>query len=408
VPVFALPDYAGVESLIRQTVALPPNVTRSAVKVLFDKDLASYKTLLKRRLAVDHAGTVTNSLNRVTLERISYSFFQRIVDLTAGDLVAASLITGRDITIARDDRFYATPSIASLRNIYGKAVQSIRSDLIELKCRLPKTQVVESDTEGSSVGSTICPTVESVRSAVLEIRAQITSPPRKARSQKRFDAWIKQHNFYTLYTVMMVGWVVGFRAVNDPYIYPEELDLHSGLTAFQDKGPQNRSKSRLTRIPGFALAQIEAYSRYQSDCASFFPTELNGQLCFIETTNRGMLFRLITPSAVEEFLEKYLPLPANASRHFGRTEWIERNDCPQYASVWLAHFYRGEEPWGKYSTFRFADYCRFMKEELPKILKQDLGFHAIDNDGRTITDYHPDVECFRRRGKAGAWTPGKD
>ena len=256
----------------------------------------------------------------MTLERISYSFFQRIVDLTAGDLVAASLITGKDITIARDDRFYATPSIASLRHTYKKAVQSIRNDLNALKCSLPNSQVSESDTEGSSVGSTICPTVENVKNAVLKIRSQVTSPPPESLSGKRFDAWINQHNSFTFYTLMMVGWVVGFRAISDPFVYPDELDWQSGLTAFQDKGPQDRTKSRLTRIPGIALAQIEAYSKYQNECAVFLPDELNGQLCFIENTDRGVLFRLITPSAIEEFLEKHLPLPANASRHFGRTE----------------------------------------------------------------------------------------
>jgi hypothetical protein len=408
VPVFSLPDYAGVEKYIRQTIALLPKVAGSADTILFDKDLACYKTLLKHQLAADPASGSTNSLSRVTLERISYSFFQRIVDLTAGDLVAASLITGKDITIARDDRFYATPSIASLRHTYKKAVQSIRNDLNALKCSLPNSQVSESDTEGSSVGSTICPTVENVKNAVLKIRSQVTSPPPESLSGKRFDAWINQHNSFTLYTLMMVGWVVGFRAISDPFVYPDELDWQSGLTAFQDKGPQDRTKSRLTRIPGIALAQIEAYSKYQNECAVFLPDELNGQLCFIENTGRGVLFRLITPSAIEEFLEKHLPLPANASRHFGRTEWVERNYPPQYASVWLSHFFRGEEPWGKYSTFRFADYCSFMNKELPEILKENLGFEAINHDGRTIADYHPDIECFRRRGKVRAGTPGKN
>lgn len=408
VPVFALPDYAGVEGFIRQVIALRTNVAGNTVYRLFDKDLAYYKKQLKQQLAADTGGVSIDSLNRVTLERISFSFFQRIVDLTAGDLVAVSLITGRDVRIARDDRFYATPSIVSLRNTYRRVVQSIRSDLIPLKCSLPRIQVVESGTEESSVGSTICPTVEHVRRAVLNIRSQVTAPPLEAHSLKRFDGWINQHNAYTLYTLLMVGWVVGFRAVSDPFIYPNELDWQSGLTAFQDKGPQDRSKSRLARLPGLALAQIQAYLKYQSDCAVFMLNEMNGQLCFIEKVDRGIFFRRIRPSAIEEHLEKYLPLPANASRHFGRTEWVERNYCPQYASVWLSHFFRGEEPWGKYSTFRFADYCRFMDKELPKILKQDLGFEAIDNDGQSITDYHPDLERFRRRGKARARPSGKN
>lgn len=405
-PIFALPDYVGTEKFIRQTISLRTQIAGSAVHILFDKDLAYYKNLLKRSLAVSPTGGQTNTLSRVTLERISYSFFQRIVDLTAGDLVAASLITGKDLTIARDDRFYATPSIESLRSTYRKAVQSIRSDLIALNCSLPDTQVVVSGTEESSVGSTICPTVERIRVAVSKIKSQVTSPPIESHSRRRFDAWVNQHNSYTLYTVMMVGWVVGFRAICDPYIYPDEVDFPSGLMAFQDKGPQDRAKSRLTRLPRFALAQIEAYSKYQSECAVFLPDELKRQLCFIETTDNSLFFRFVTPSAIEKAIAEHLPLPANASRHFGRTEWIERNYCPQYASVWLAHFFRGEEPWGKYSTFSFADYCRFMNKEIPKILKEDLGFEAIDHDGRPIADYHPDLECFRRRGKAGTRTPG--
>lgn len=322
--------------------------------------------------------------------------------MTAGDLFAASFITGRDIQIARDDRFYATPSIKSLREVYENTVRSIRSDLIALECPLPQIQVVESDTENFAVGSTICPTAECVREAVSKLAVRISGLPGDARALVRAGSLIEQHNLFTLYTVMMVGWVVGFRAIKDPFIYPSELDFESGLTAFQDKGPKDQTKSRLMRIPGMALAQIEAYSKYQRECLSLFPNELQGRLYFIEELPNGFFFRQVTASVIEQYLEEYLPLPANASRHFGRTELIERGFCPQYVSAWLAHFFRGEEPWGKYLTFSFKNYCGFMQDQLPKVLKQDLGFRAIDNDGREIIDYGPDIERFRRRGEARA------
>ena len=396
VPVFALPDYAGQDKLIARLIGLLPEGCGIDSNIrIFQQDAAHYKDLLKRSLSQDTNGKRSDGLARVTLDRIGYMLFQRIVDLTGGDMVAAALITGRNIEIAKVDRFYATPFVSSLRHVYRQAVSSIQLDLKTFGFEFAEIDVADPEINGAAVGSTICPMVETVKEGLTRIRGHIVKKLSDVDGRESFMDWIEKHNHYSLWTVMTVGWAVGFRAIHDPFIYRNEVDLVSGLTAFQDKGPDDHSKARLMSLPGSTLAQIDEYCTY-------LPTL---RIAWWEIPKHPFLIDadwkllMVTPSSMEPFLSEYLNFPANASRHFGRTEWIERGVSPEYVSAWLGHFYRGEEPWGKYSSFRFSNFCRFMKEELSEILTS-LGFVPINCNGKQIAEFQPEVERFLRRQKA--------
>jgi hypothetical protein len=396
-PFFALPDYGGVEGILRRHVAnLGMTPQGSAGARIFARSVRDYQDLLRNHLNVSSSRFQPNRLKRVTLNRIGYHLFQRIVDLSGGDLVAASLITRRDVQIARDDRFYAAPSIVSLRKIYHDAVENVRQELVALRCPLQERQVVESGTLSASVGSTICPAVGDIERALDRLRNDIAKAP-TGTSEERVADWHRQHNLYSLYCAMAVGWSVGFRAVSNPFLSPDEIDFMSGLASFQDKGPADQSKSRLMRLPGWALAQTRAYYEYLTDPSlSFGLYDRLGSPYFCSGTNDGVRLDEVRPETLEPFLKDYLPLPANASRHFGRTEFIERGVAPEHVSAWLGHFFRGEEPWGKYSTYRYTQFCEFMEKKLPGILG-DLGFKAIDYEGIQIPAVVPAVERFRGR-----------
>lgn len=396
-PFFALPDYGGVEGILRRHVAnLGIKPQGSAGARIFARSIRDYQDLLRNHLDVSSSRFPANRLRRVTLNRIGYHLFQRVVDLSGGDLVAASLITRRDVQIARDDRFYAAPSVVSLRKIYRDAVESVRQELVALRCPLQERQVLESGTLNASVGSTICPAVGDIKRALDRLRNDIAKEP-TGTSEERVADWNRQHNLYTLYCAMAIGWVVGFRAVSNPFLPPDEIDPVLGIASFQDKGPNDRSKSRLIRLPGWALAQELGYYEYlMDDSVSFGLYARFGVPHFCSPCKNGLALVEVKPSTLEPFLEDYLPLPANASRHFGRTEFIERGVAPEHVSAWLGHFFRGEEPWGKYSTYRYTKFCKFMEKELPGILC-DLGFKAIDYEGIEIPAVVPEVERFRRR-----------
>ncbi len=394
-PFFSLPDYAGVEEILR--LHLSTDRPGSTTGPIFKRSASDYEALLRSRLRAQPNLRPANQLNRVTLARLGYALFQRIVDMTGGDLVAASLITGRDEQIARDDRFYAAPSVASLRQIYRNAVTSIREELVALGCPLKNYPALESDTRGASVGSKICPTVDGVRKALAAILKKVESGPEGELWMERRQQWLELHNLYLFYSALTIGWAVGFRAIKDPFLFPGEVDFLTGMTAFQDKGPDDESKSRLMRLPGFALSQIRAYYEYLTDpstCLHLF--NLVGAPYFQAYFDREIRLTRISPSTMSPYMETYLPLPVNASRHFGRTEWIERGAPPEHVSAWLGHFFRGEEPWGKFSSYRFVEYSRFMEGQPAKILN-DLGFGAIKYDGTRIPDTVPEVEYFRRR-----------
>lgn len=397
-PFYSLPDYAGIEEILRLHVSLQPGANSGGEKeTIFRRSLQEYEELLRDRLAHQPRNRPPNELKRVTLARFGYALFQRIVDLTAGDMVAASLITGRDVTIARDDRFYAAPSIKSLREIYRRAVEDLREEFVALGCPLQVRCVVESETDGASVGSTICPTVDGVKDALTPIQELFMGNVEGEQCEQRNKFWSAQHNFYSLYSALVIGWSVGFRAIEDPFIHPENIDFFSGMTAFQDKGPEDKSKSRLMRLPGLALSQMRAFFGYLMDPSFSRPLyEFVQSPYFIEDIARGFEIRVIRPALMEAFLADYLPLPVNASRHFGRTEWIENGVAPEHIAAWLGHFFQGEEPWGKYSTYRYTGFCRFMETELAQTLRE-LGFEARENDGNRIADIKPEVERFRRR-----------
>jgi hypothetical protein len=404
VPVFSLPDFSGVERILREHVGSRAVQSSSAFLTrVFVREGSYYKDRLEHQLAPRANERMLNSLQRVTLKRVGYMLFQRIVDVTGGDLVAASFLTGRDIVIARDDRFYASPSIESLRKIYRLAVAGLRNDLVALGCPIQEHGIVESTTKGNCVGSVLCPSVQCVQEALEKMKEVIRTAP-----IERVD--LERDKIYTLYSVMLVGWVVGFRAIEDPFIYPEEIDRVEGLTAFQDKGPDDRSKSRLMRIPGLALAQIDAYDEYLQH-HSFVNRKEWGMGVHFATLEQllpvGVKIKIVwvRPSLIEPLSRQYqFPLPANAARHFARTEWIERGINPENVAAWLGHFFRGEEPWGKFSTFQFEQYCRFMKDEMPNILR-DLGFRAFNHDGTERAEVKENVERLRELQIVGPTSP---
>lgn len=390
IPVFTLCSKTPVNDLL----TIQNRLSNGSVHTnkIFERNIAEYKKRFSDALSCTIDSTDLNDLSRATIDRIGHVLFQRIIDLTGGDMVAASLITGRNIDVARVDRFYASPSVASLQKIYSAALASIRDELKSFNLEFSARDSVDSVDNDDAVGSTLCPKEETVKSAVAEIRTRVTDVSGGKRGTA--EEVHNQHNYYALWSVLTVGWSVGFRAVADPFIYESEADLVSGLTAFQDKGPADKSKTRLMALPDFVLAQIR-------DCCSYLRNTAENQYDVQE--HLGIIgqdgeSRPATPSALQPLLKEFGLAPANVSRHFGRTQLIEKDVSPEYISAWLGHFFRGEEPWGKYSTFRYLDYCNFMRSTMTSFLT-DLGFIAIGTDGKRIAAIEPEVERFRRNQK---------
>jgi hypothetical protein len=399
-PIFSLSAKTNVSKLIvLRSSAMGSTYQAGRADKLFSENASTYKKRLQEELAKRSCHAELGDLSRVTFDRIGYVLFQRIVDLTGGDMVAASLITGRDIDIAEVDRFYASPYVSSLQSIYFAAVASIMQDLKPFNLEYAADIIENINCTDDAVGSVLCPTVETVKSALSQIKDYLQYVPIKTerkgkqeKTEKLSPEMMEHHNYYSLWTLLTVGWSVGFRAITDLFICDTEVDFVSGLTAFQDKGPENRSKTRLMALPDFVLAQIREYGQYLKN--SYVPDDE-------EIRNRLYLFdengerQIATPSILKSYLERFLLASANTSRHFGRTQWIEQGMNPEYISVWLGHFFRGEEPWGKYSTFRYADYCSYMRQAMASML-MDLGFAAIGRNGEHLAENRTEVESFLR------------
>ena len=84
----------------------------------------------------------------------------------------------------------------------------------------------------------------------------------------------------------------------------------------------------------------------------------------------------VRPSTLAPIMREFLPFPVNIHRRFVSSELLDAGCPPEIVSAWMGHWHRGEEPWGKFSSFSFHDFTNGLKLFLDPLL-DELGFRAI-------------------------------
>ncbi len=156
---------------------------------------------------------------------------------------------------------------------------------------------------------------------------------------------VKFHNWFTMYTVSMLSWNLGHRAVRDPFCEEELVDLESGLLLINDKRKHGSNNFRILKIPEILSTQ---YLNYIDHLTNFVrrieDSDPEGELkeiCLymkkiIASGNRKVeqrrLFFLISKSlkikgVSPKKLKKWwnqngLPVKSNFGRHHVATELI--------------------------------------------------------------------------------------
>lgn len=355
-----------------------------APKKIFLRDPDWYKRKLKSLLkAIDETG-------RITPGRLSRVLFQRIVECSGGDITVAAIITRTDHYLASARIFYATPSATSLVSLHRMATERLLAELKQAgwtrAVSLPK---VPPRTD-YSVGSRLCPTMESTKEAIALLKSKFLRQVQLIDEKHGTVEFVAKHNWYSLYSVWMQMFCVGTRGILTPYVHLSEFDEEKHLATIADKDSGNNYKRRLIWVPDLVWEQMENYDTHLQFAHKVrgLPKPSAGLPCyFVRQRKSGKLLPVkIRPATIKEFAAKIFPFPANFPRRFVRTELLEAN-CkpgnppafefpPQFADCWMGHHFRGEEPWGPYSSFSYSNYLRQLNSFYGKALKE-LGFEPI-------------------------------
>lgn len=314
---------------------------------------------------------------RVTWTNWERVLFDAIVDET-GDVVDAVAITGEPHALAHTKSFYYTPREGDLVEVYLRATRKLAS-LAALGVVADFDQQIENTAHLSNyVGSRACAAKPAVIEAVTDLKVKV----RRNRAYESWGSFAQYHNLFTFYTVQMLAFATGYRAVTTPLLRLNEVNGHLSVTVISDKDNERKHKSRLSYLPAVVCRQLENYERHlqvlfaTSDLRLRRGGEPESEACFlISLSEERAGTQEVRPGTLTSYLEDFLGLPANAHRRFMRTELREAGCPADYVNAFMGHASYGEEPWCRYSSLSVKNYRVVMERYLEPILR-DLGFEA--------------------------------
>lgn len=139
--------------------------------------------------------------------------FHRIEGET-GDVVDAVAITGEPNALAHTKSYYYTPSASTLLEVYLRTISRLSH-----QAGLGLSVDIERHLEMAStlthcVGSRACANKPAVVDAVRALK-------KKLREKGGYETWgsfAEFHNLFTFYTVQMLAFATGYRAVTTPFL----------------------------------------------------------------------------------------------------------------------------------------------------------------------------------------------
>lgn len=381
-------DFCGAHAIIldvlrsasgTQQEPLPISATR-----LFQRDSDWYEHQLKSLLyRIDETG-------RVTPGRLSAALFQRIIECSAGDIAAAAIITRTEHYLASARLFYATPSVDRLIALHQTAVQSIIRELNQAGWRRTTDLPPTSSTVRYSVGSRLCPSIDATRQAVDLLKRKMLRQVQLVDEDHTRAEIVLRHNWYSIYSVWAQMFCVGTRGILNPYVHLGEFDEATRLSTIADKDSGNDYKRRLIWVPETVWEQMQYYAHYLDRMHARYdlPKPSRNLPCYFLRVSRSGKFQpvRVRPRTMQQVIGNQFPFPANFPRRFVRTEFLEQGlhasgsvhgtFAPEFADCWMSHHFRGEEPWGPYSSFSYSGYFQELGARLEALLAQ-LGFEPI-------------------------------
>lgn len=368
-----LPDLIGVDQLIISLMKKRGKKLSSRSQI-FTRSEVQYKKEFKRLRKI-----ICES-ERVTLGKINKVVFQRCVHAT-GDVADGVALTGNSHRLSAAKCHYYAPNIYDLVQCYVEIIDDLSKKCEFRLAHSPEAYPVAESAKELCLGSRACAKHTAVVDEVRRLKERLKS----ASNYSTWEEFIQYHNLYTFYTVQMVAFATGYRAVTDPLPDEETIDPVGLILAISDKDDAKYSKSRITHLPAQVLEQLHCF---EAHCRAVWV--MAGQRLKIEKPDTGnprfllkpdarkKLIEPIRPSTLQSLLDGFLGLPANAHRRFLRTEMRERGCPAEVVDAFMGHASLGEEPWGRFSALAVEQYKHGLQQYLFPLF-DSLGWGAIQS-----------------------------
>jgi len=304
---------------------------------------------------------------RITLDRISNFVFDSITNQQGSDITYAMLITGRTSYVGMNPLYYTAVSNHVLTRVFQKTCKSIakntRSEIGNNKRnRITKSRLINNT---SMYGARIRP-------ENIEVK-RLCSSLADAIKISKSDGIIATHNAMTIYTSAFINFATGYRAVGDASFHLNEIDFATGFAVISDKDSVDEHHSRLIWIMDECIKQIQTYRAHLHFVLEFAALKLpkiynllNSDLLSAKQDGKASIPGLfiikenkivaLSPSIYESYFPDSYPYPANAHRHFLRSNLLEMGCPSDVLNAFMGHWETGQEPWSGFSTLGPMDY----------------------------------------------------
>ena len=355
----------------------------------------------------------------LNLHRIQTYLQNRLARTWIGDPALAVLTLGKETFLGRTKVHYASTDAYNLAELYRKTAHEI----LGKETYEPQYPLAES----LHVGTPKRPKVETVRKLAGDLVDRIKAATAK-KSRITVEEFVEFHNLYTAYTVLVVSFSTGHRAVSCPYLYKSAYDQKSGFCVVRDKDTTDYYHTRLIGLPDICTAQLRHYQTYldlligaQGNTAKAASPADKKQapeqplilLHIIEGRIVATDVRPKTLGPIYEGLGYFVSL--NAQRSFLKSELQEAGCAPDAIELFLGHWEIGEEGFTRSSSLFPADYKEEIKKYLPPLLRE-IGLAPLRGLTRIAPDFRLDPldipkttprQTRRKDNKTSQWQPDR-
>lgn len=352
---------------------------------LFKRGVNTYRAVVTRYIAELNK----NHRTRLTPNRISDYIFDQISIHEGSDLTIAMLATGREHFLGQHPLHYTAITTRRLGEIFRQTCKSLSESMALEGWSIPDNccNANNPPAEGH-VGSNYRPLPETVSNLIDILKRKLHDSSRLPEGPSRM---VRIHNNITRYTLLMLGFATGFRAVNNPISSTSQIDLESGFLCISDKDNTDNYNARIVWLPPVCIEQLRFYLDHLRRLVGYLQylqpslyDEIRRQQGFSTPQSVPLFFYLRRNKEWYEMRPKYFlygltsafSLPVNSNRHFLRSNLIESGCAPEVVAAFMGHWERGEEPWGRYSAFSPVAYKAELGVFLEKMLGAD-GWEAI-------------------------------
>jgi len=176
------------------------------------------------------------------------------------------------------------------------------------------------------------------------------------------------------------------RGIRTPYVHPSRIDPETRLVTIADKDNGTDYKRRLSIVLEPVYRQMQFYDRYLESLAILdLPRGTTKMPCyFLKLRGTQFVPVIVRPATIKLLSNEFFPFPPNFGRRLIRTELSEQGIAPEYLDAWMGHWFRGEEPFGPYSTFSYSDYiaCLQASDSMLSQLFKQFGFEPFALEAR--------------------------